>query len=199
MTVIMRKKFDNPTKCAIFDFDGTLLETSAWAEYLSLLKDVKRRTNAHTEAWKAMLSHVDVCKEYEGIKEALEALITKGYCIGIVSSSCKAKVQKGLKHFCLDKYIDKDLFVCGSSKGGRWRNTKEGEDGLFQQLLDKLHDKYNLSPSETISFGNEPNDYEAASERGIKAYNCIWGAVYNDLEQMKHNCLYHPSDISNIE
>lgn len=60
----------------------------------------------------------------------------------------------------------------------------------------------NIDASDAIAFGNEICDAQAASNAGIKAYHCLWGAKSEEVEQMKndpdHPYITSPLQIINI-
>ena len=51
---------------------------------------------------------------------------------------------------------------------------------LFQHALKQL----NIPADEAIAFGNEICDAQAASNAGIKAYHCLWGAKDVERDQI---------------
>jgi len=61
---------------------------------------------------------------------------------------------------------------------------------------------FDIEADDAIAFGNEICDAQAASNAGIKAYHCLWGAKDEEREQMlndpDHPCITSPLQIIDI-
>ena len=175
------------TNNIIFDFDGTLIDTSSLFKYSSLLKEYPMNTKEHREKKKEYLTHLNECNVYNGIIDTLEYLTGKGYNLYIVSGNTKGTITAALKFFKMDKYFDFDKIVSGFSPYKRFRTSKRnGNPTLFNYLLNE----YNLDPNTCIAFGNEYCDRIAANNANIEAYDCLWGATYDNANMMKQHFFY---------
>jgi len=70
--------------------------------------------------------------------------------------------------------------IGGKDATGDQEWKKGGNPVLFQHALKQL----NIPADEVIAFGNEICDAQAASNAGIKAYHCLWGAKDEERDQM---------------
>lgn len=172
------------TKNIIFDFDGTLVNTYPLFKYCSLLKEYPINTKEHREKKKEYLTHLDECNVYNGIIDTLDYLTSKGYTLYIVSGNTKGTITSALKYFNMDMYFDFDRIVSGFSPYRRFRiSKKNGNPTLFKYLLNE----FNLNPDTCIAFGNEYCDRLAANNANIEAYDCLWGATDDNIDQMRQH------------
>lgn len=70
--------------------------------------------------------------------------------------------------------------IGGKDATGHQEWKKGGNPILFQHALKQL----NIPADEAIAFGNEICDVQAASNAGIKAYHCLWGAKDVERDQI---------------
>ena len=70
--------------------------------------------------------------------------------------------------------------IGGKDATGDQEWKKGGNPVLFQHALKQL----NIPADEAIAFGNEICDAQAASNAGIKAYHCLWGAKDVERDQI---------------
>lgn len=70
--------------------------------------------------------------------------------------------------------------IGGKDATGHQEWKKGGNPILFQHALKQL----NIPSDDVIAFGNEICDAQAASNAGIKAYHCLWGAKDEERDQM---------------
>lgn len=160
-------------KNVIFDFDGTLLDTSLLENYFHLLRGHDRYSIEHQLAKKEFLTHIKECKIYDGLNQVFDYIKSNGIDAYILTAGSKDRVNRFIRDFEL-KGIFSPSRVIGRYELGINKPTskKYGNPALFNKLLEK----YNLNPDECVAFGNEIWDKFAANEAYIASYNCLWGA-----------------------
>ena len=169
----------------IFDFDGTLVDTKSLDQYQKLFRGKERLSDEWKQGMKEYLAHIKDCQVYEGINDVVEYLRQHKQNIRacIVTASIKEKVKVATQIFGW-KDVFKDKYIFGMHSYGWQKVTKaDANPMLFEKALEKM----GLDASKCISFGNEVTDTLAAQNAGIKAYNCAWGAVGDDLKQMQES------------
>lgn len=168
------------SKAAIFDFDGTLLNTNPWKQYEYLFRNPQRGTKEWMQGRKMYLDHVKDCPQWEGIKEVLDYIRKHGIRTAIVTANTKDRVLTAIEAFGWQDVFNMNHII-GCYALGRKRASKDnGDSSLFIKALDVLQ----ANPENCIAFGNEVNDTIAAQRIGIPAYNCLWGAEGIDREIM---------------
>ena len=160
-------------KNIIFDFDGTLLDTSLLENYFHLLRGHDRYSKEHQLAKKEFLTHIKECRIYDGLKQVFDYIKSKDIVAYILTAGSKDRVNQFIRDFDL-KGIFSTSRVIGRYELGINKPTskKYGNTALFNKLLEK----HNLNPDECVAFGNEIWDKFAANEANIASYNCLWGA-----------------------
>ena len=187
-------------KTVLVDFDGTLLDTKVMQQYVAIQKQFKRFSPEWQKARKEYMSHIVDCIPYEGWPEVWKFLADNHVQAAIVSSNNRDVLNLAVKHFNLKSVFPKDKInrIGGKDATGRQVWFYEGKLLLFQHALKQL----NIEPKDAIAFGNDLCDAQAASDLGIKAYNCLWGANDEEREKMlkdpDHPCITSPLQIIDI-
>ena len=196
-----KQKEINPCyKTVIFDYDGTLCETSVMQKYAAETRKYPRFSPDWVKARKEYLSHIGECSLYEGWNEVFEFLKANNIQAAIVSGNNREVLNLAVKHFGLRELFPKEKvnrIGCRDVNGYVVRK-RGGNPTLFEFALSQL----NAAPCNVLSFGNELCDAQAASKTGITAYNCLWGAVEEERELMlkdtEHKYLTSPKQIIDI-
>lgn len=136
-------------KMAIFDFDGTLFDTSV-CHGLRNFEEKRKLMNQY--------------KMFEGIATVLEQLVSNGVQVAIITDNSTKTVKDTFKHFGLPKLESKLV------KGWQYPIGNVPKEQLFEEVLKEN----NLQPHQVISFGNQSRDIEASNNCKIDAVACNW-------------------------
>ena len=184
----MTKLFDG----FIFDIDGTLTSTNQLIfdsfnfiakkylsrtftddEIISLFgptEDVilkqwcgDRYEEARNDYYKYYSDHHGIAGLYDGIKEILHHLKSKGYPIGIFTGKGRTASLITLEKLGVDHYFD--LIVTGDDV----ENHKPSPEGIL-----KFINHFGLKPGRVLMIGDSVSDVKASREAGTKIASVLW-------------------------
>jgi len=104
--------------------------------------------------------HMDQVKPIEGVPEVLEALKSRGYRMGILTSNTKKNVQKFLDAHQLDYF---EFIYAPNSLYGK------------APVLKKIRRRNRLRFEDMVMIGDEHRDLEAAKQAGVDGLGVLWG------------------------
>ena len=195
-----QKTINRDYKTVIFDFDGTLFNTTEADQYVASQKTLRRFSPEWVQARKEYLAHIKECPLYEGWHQVFEYIKTHNIQAAIVSGNNREVLNVAVRQYGLQEIFPKDKINrigCKDATGRRIRKSG-GDPTLFVYALKQLEE----APDNVLAFGNELCDALAASNAGIKAYHCLWGAKDQDRNQMlndpKHQSITSPTQIIDI-
>ena len=195
-----QKTINREYKTVIFDFDGTLFNTTEADQYIARQKTLRRFSPEWVQARKEYLALIKECPLYDGWHQVFEYIKNHNILAAIVSGNNREVLNVAVRTFGLQEIFPKDKINrigCKDATGRRIRK-RGGNPALFEYALKQLEE----DPSHVLAFGNELCDAQAAANAGIKAYHCIWGAKAEEREQMltdsEHQCITSPLQIIDI-
>lgn len=136
-------------KMAIFDFDGTLFDTSV-CHGLHNFEEKRKLISQY--------------RMFEGVEAAINGLKAKGVQIAVITDNSTKTVKDTFKYFGLPE-LDSKLV-----KGWKYPIGNVSKEQLFEGVLKES----NLQPHQVISFGNQSRDIEASNNCKIDAVACNW-------------------------
>lgn len=136
-------------KMAIFDFDGTLFDTSV-CHGLHNFEEKRKLISQY--------------RMFEGVEAAINGLKAKGVQIAVITDNSTKTVKDTFKYFGLPE-LDSKLV-----KGWKYPIGNVSKEQLFEEVLKES----NLQPHQVISFGNQSRDIEASNNCKIDAVACNW-------------------------
>lgn len=195
-----QETYNKAFKTVIFDYDGTLCDSEVMQMHVGKTRMYPRFSPQWVEARKEYLSHIGECRLYDGWDEVFKFLRDNKIKAAIVSGNNREVLNLAVRHFGLKDIFPKDKvnrIGCRDVNGKRV-HKEGGNPILFEFALHQLGE----TVDNVICFGNEPCDALAASNIGITAYHCLWGATEEDREIMRrdteHVCLTDPRQIIEI-
>ena len=195
-----QKTINREYKTVIFDFDGTLFNTTEADQYVARQKKLRRFSPEWVQARKEYLAHIKECPLYDGWHQVFEYIKNHNIQAAIVSGNNREVLNVAVRQYSLQEIFPKDKINrigCKDATGRRIRKSG-GDPTLFVYALKQLEE----TPDNVLAFGNELCDALAASNAGIKAYHCLWGAKDQDRTQMlndpKHQSITSPTQIIDI-
>lgn len=184
----MKRLFDG----YIFDIDGTLTSTNQLIfdtfnfiakkylnrsftddEIISLFgptEDVilkewcgDKYEEARKDYYRYYSEHHGIAGLYEGIKEILHQLKSKGYPIGIFTGKGRTASLITLEKLEVDHYFD--LIITGDDV----ENHKPSPEGIL-----KFVNHFGLKPERVLMIGDSVSDVMASKKAGIKIVSVLW-------------------------
>lgn len=170
-------------KCVIFDWDGTLVDTTPlWIEtYKTLMKRYRVKANTpsilkyaygnpngclhfgildaetfNTELFSLVEQRYQDAKLFPTARSTIKHLKRKGLLLAVVSSTGRNLLTQHMLNTGLIGHFD---LVVGR---GDVKNLKPEPDGLLAVL-----NKFNIKPSESLFVGDTEKDLEAGEKAGI--------------------------------
>lgn len=160
-------------KMAIFDFDGTLFDTSV-CHGLHNFEEKRKLISQY--------------RMFEGVEAAINGLKAKGVQIAVITDNSTKTVKDTFKYFGLPE-LDSKLV-----KGWKYPIGNVSKEQLFEEVLKES----NLQPHQVISFGNQSRDIEASNNCKIDAVACNWfweGTQEGLGECNAYRTIYNPKQI----
>lgn len=187
-------------KCAIFDLDGTLVNTAddlgraagyvleqfgredKWSreDYISFVGNGAKKLLER--AFEGELNEQQLCKAldifkikyneilldnayvYDGIKEQLDIIKSKGVRLAVVTNKPHESAVKMVEAFFSKGYFD---LITGADE----KVAKKPDPYTTIQTLNKL----GVSPNDAIFFGDSDVDVFTAKNAGVESVGCSWG------------------------
>ena len=171
-------------KLAIFDFDGTLVDTTAIDNYREKAKSIKDK-NIRLEFYRQFFNQT---RPYSGIVNVLNRLNSMGIFIAVVSLSPMNMVKELCRYHGLP--IQAAISVPGRKtplnviKGNQ---TGYPKSAIYRQLMTKL----GIEPDCVLAIGDEITDAQEARKANINFLGCNWGGR-NEV-----NDISNPNEILN--
>lgn len=203
----MTKLFDG----YIFDIDGTLTSTNQliFDSFNFIAKKYLKRTftdeeiislfgptedvilkqwcggkyeEAREDYYRYYSDHHGIAGLYEGIKEILNHLKSKGFPIGIFTGKGRTASLITLEKLGVDHYFD--LIVTGDDV----ENHKPSAEGIL-----KFVNHFKLKPERVLMIGDSVSDVIASKEAGVKVASVLWDSYGKDEVKLLESDYYFHS------
>ncbi len=116
--------------------------------------------------------HDELVKEFDGVRETVEALSVGGYKLAVVSTKIRKMVLKGLKTTGLYEYFPVVVSLDDV------KNAKPNPEPLIKAM-----DKLGAKPEHTIMVGDSYHDILGAKNTGVRSVGVSWTIQGKDYLQ----------------
>ncbi|MBR3841234.1 MAG: HAD family hydrolase [Erysipelotrichales bacterium] len=130
--------------------------------------------------------NVSLIKHFDGIKELLEVLDSKGYQMGIITSKTRHEYNVDFVPFGLESFFNTVICVEDSE-------THKPDKGPMVEYLKRN----NITPEEAIYIGDAIHDYNCATAAGVDFILALWGCRDDSMINCANKCK-HPIDVLKI-
>lgn len=203
-------------ECVLFDLDGTLLDTLALiresmrfatATVLGhplsddvLMRNVgvplivQMREFSEEKADELLLTyrehnnrvHDTMIREYPGVEQALEWVVSSGLKTGVVTSKLRSGAMRGLERFSLERFFD---VVIGADDVDRHKPDPYPLLHAAQAI--------GVDPRVCAYVGDSPHDMTAARGAGMVAISATWGV--SSVERLEEaGAQYHAHSMQDV-
>jgi pyrophosphatase PpaX len=143
----------------------SVVETSASVDLIERLLTEYRCFN--------VANHDNMVDTFDGVKDVLAALRSRGYLIGVVTSKSRELALRGLRVCSLEPLIDAAVFLEDT------RSHKPGPEPILAAL-----ERLNASASSAAYVGDSRHDIVAGRRAGVRTIAAGWGpAPRAELEE----------------
>ena len=118
-------------------------------------------------------NHDSMARPFEGVRQVIAELRSRGYAIGVVTSKSRELACRGLSLCSLDGMIDESVFLEDTER------HKPEPDPISRGL-----EKLNALPSQAAYVGDSRFDIMAGRAAGVRTIAALWGpAPRHELER----------------
>jgi pyrophosphatase PpaX len=118
-------------------------------------------------------NHDSMARPFEGVRQVIAELRSRGYAIGVVTSKSRELACRGLSLCSLDGMIDESVFLEDTER------HKPQPDPISRGL-----EKLNALPSQAAYVGDSRFDIMAGRAAGVRTIAALWGpAPRHELER----------------